>query len=193
MELVRGGTRTRRFSPHRHYVRAPARSPDRRPQGSGLLIASRWPSQPHPALKLEWPERAVTVDIQMPDGPLTLTNAHIPPGASNGWIKFRTIEGIVRSVVESPAPRILCGDFNAPQAELPDGRIITWAQRIRRDRSVVLQGPVGPRICHSEWDPLRARMPLTNGGDGSVQADSTARLPLSRLSTAHGAAERSLE
>lgn len=29
-------------------------------------------------------------------------------------------------------PRILCGDFNTPQDELPSGDIVTWEQHRRR-------------------------------------------------------------
>jgi len=38
----------------------------------------------------------------------------------------------------SGVPRVLCGDFNTPRRELPDGEVITWAQteagRLRRTR-----------------------------------------------------------
>ncbi len=53
------------------------------------------------------------------------------------------------AVVSGPSatPCILCGDFNLPQAETPQGRIVTWAERVVTRRE--------PR--------LRARI---RGGDG---------------------------
>lgn len=38
----------------------------------------------------------------------------------------------VTAVVAEPLSitRVLCGDFNLPQAEMLDGRIVTWAERV---------------------------------------------------------------
>ena len=33
-------------------------------------------------------------------------------------------------------PRILCGDFNSPQAEFESGEVITWGQKIRQDKTI---------------------------------------------------------
>jgi exonuclease III len=61
---------------------------------------------------------------------VTLYNAHVPPGSSNGWIKIEMLNGIYRALaVHSDTPRILCGDFNTPQIETADGEVVTWAQR----------------------------------------------------------------
>ncbi len=61
-------------------------------------------------------------------GEIELHAAYIPPGSSHGWLKIDTLEGIFRRLAQpSTRPRILCGDFNTPQAERADGRIITWA------------------------------------------------------------------
>ena len=56
-------------------------------------------------------------------------------------------EGIYgRLACQSDIPRILCGDFNSPQLETTDGRIVTWGQRVREDgEAVVKRG-------YEEWD-----------------------------------------
>ena len=48
-------------------------------------------------------------------------------------------------------PRVLTGDFNTPQAELVDGTVVTWAQRLGPDgrpheRKTIRGGPA------SRWD-----------------------------------------
>ena len=42
-----------------------------------------------------------------------------------------------RLACSSDRPRILCGDFNAPQAEMEDGTIVTWAQKVRPDNRII--------------------------------------------------------
>jgi exodeoxyribonuclease III len=47
--------------------------------------------------------------------------------------KIEMLEGIYKRLAcPSERLRILCGDFNTPQEELPDGEVITWAWTIRR-------------------------------------------------------------
>jgi exonuclease III len=79
--------------------------------------------------------RAVSVHPRAtPKGPVTIHTTHIPPGSSNGCMKVQMLEAIA-AVVAAPGatPQILCGDFNVPQAELSDGRIATWAERMAAD------------------------------------------------------------
>jgi len=35
-----------------------------------------------------WPERTLSVDIEMPWGAVEVHTTHIPPGVTNGWIKI---------------------------------------------------------------------------------------------------------
>jgi hypothetical protein len=73
---------------------------------------------------------------------------HIPPGASNGWIKIETLEGIYNSLaIPSTKLRILCGDFNIPQEESQDGQVVTWAERRKKNGEIVLVSNRGKR-----WD-----------------------------------------
>ena len=73
--------------------------------------------------------------------------AHLPTGVGHGWIKIGTFEGIfARLACTSTTPRILCGDFNSPQAEGPGGEIITWGQDEGRDgRGTPPPGPMPGR------------------------------------------------
>lgn len=85
--------------------------------------------------------------VSAPNGEIELHTTHIPPGVSNGWTKIEMLEGLYKRLARSSEdPRILCGDFNTPREESPD-RVITWAQRVKKDRSVVLRKERGKR-----WD-----------------------------------------
>jgi exonuclease III len=100
------------------------------PRRYGLLIASRHPLAAQPSsLAVPWPERLLSADIAIPHRSLTIHTTHIPPGSSNGWMKVKMLEAVAQVVAESPPPLILCGDFNTPQAETLDGKIVTWGER----------------------------------------------------------------
>lgn len=100
----------------------------------GVLFASRWPLKRISSIetKVPYPERVLSVMIDSPWGELELHTAHIVPGSSRGWKKIEMFEGIYQCLAHySDNLRILCGDFNAPQAETSNGRIITWGQNMR--------------------------------------------------------------
>jgi endonuclease/exonuclease/phosphatase family metal-dependent hydrolase len=99
------------------------------PRRYGLVIASRFPITERPAApNAPWPERILTAVLETDCGGLTVHTTHIPPGSSNGWIKIEMLERVLEVVAASPSPCILCGDFNAPQIERAEGRIVTWAE-----------------------------------------------------------------
>lgn len=115
----------------------------------GELVASRWPLRRIPSIepKTLFPERVVSVVTDSPWGEIELHTAHIVPGSSNGWKKIEMFEGIYRRLAcRLDHPRILCGDFNSPQSETTDGRIITWGQRVRKDGEIVV------KRGHERWD-----------------------------------------
>lgn len=115
---------------------APDKSVLTGPRKYGLLIASRWPIEiiSSDEFDVPWPERILSVVINHPTIKLAIYNTHIPPGASNGWIKIEMLEGIFKKFSKAiNFPQILCGDFNAPQLETSDGRIITWSQIINKN------------------------------------------------------------
>jgi exonuclease III len=107
----------------------------------GVLIASRWPCVPlSTQFDIPFKERALSVNVEGPCGKIDLHTVHIPPGNGNGWIKIDTFEGIYRHLARaSKIPRILCGDFNSPKMETDSGEVVTWGQRIKHGREIVIQ------------------------------------------------------
>jgi len=113
------------------------------PRKYGILIASRWPLEPvdQHSLKIPWHERLMSVLVHSPRVDFEFHVAHIPCGASHGYLKIETFEGIYKFLARknNKYPRILCGDFNSPQAETTSGEVITWGQKIRKDGQVKLK------------------------------------------------------
>ena len=84
--------------------------------------------------------------VERDDFPFELHTSHIPPGSSNGWIKIDTFEGIFRRLAQqSSMPRILCGDFNSPQQEWPDGRVMVFGERLSLDGAIIAEKHRGHR------------------------------------------------
>lgn len=115
----------------------------------GVLIASKLPMKVSDRIEMPWSEKSLSVVLGLDECEINLTTAYIPPGSTNGWAKIENIEALVAGL---PLKRtILCGDFNCPQSELPDGTIVTWAQKIDSDGHVKqkrrLRGGDGQR-----WD-----------------------------------------
>ncbi len=117
----------------------------------GILVASRFSIDvlAQEGLEMPWPERLVSVLVHHPEAKFELHAAYIPPGSSHEWLKIDTFEGIYHYLARySERPRILCGDFNSPKQELPDGRTIMWGERLGRDGRIE---PVGePRWPRGE-------------------------------------------
>lgn len=102
----------------------------------GCLVASRFPLSPIEGrgLDLPWAEKGLSVVVASDWGELEVHTVHIPPGASNGWMKIEHFEAVYAALAhDCRLPRVLCGDFNSPQAELRDGRLVTWGQRMGKD------------------------------------------------------------
>jgi len=147
-------------------------APDRaclvRARRYGELIVSRWPIAclPPAEVRVPWPERVLSVWLRVSDTLVEIHSVGIPPGISNGWLKVEMFEGLYQRLATScPIPRILCGDFNSPQIELPDGTPVTWGQDIGRDGSVSLwttwKDPQGRSDSGGRWD--RAERHLLSG------------------------------
>jgi endonuclease/exonuclease/phosphatase family metal-dependent hydrolase len=99
------------------------------------LTATRMPVAPLPGLAFEdpaqaelaFPEKYLAVAVRLPSRPIEIHNAHLPPGSTRGVIKIQAFDAIRKRVDRRPSlPRILCGDFNTPQAE-DDASLTTWA------------------------------------------------------------------
>jgi endonuclease/exonuclease/phosphatase family metal-dependent hydrolase len=77
--------------------------------------------------RVAFPEKYVAARITVDGAPVDVHNAHLPPGSSRGTIKLHAFHAIRRRIDQPTAcPRILCGDFNTPQAE-DAGGLTTWA------------------------------------------------------------------
>jgi exonuclease III len=129
----------------------------------GELLACRWPlvALPPAALAIPWPERVLSALIASPAGEIECHTTYIPTGGSNGQIKLDTLDGLYRHLaVESNGHRILCGDLNAPQAELPDGTVATFGQGMRRNGTYSGWRSWGG-ISGQEWD--RAERAIVTG------------------------------
>lgn len=123
------------FVYQQHSLTAASASDKRR---SGVLVASRMPLARLTPASVPWPETVLSVQAKINDSVIELHCAHVPPGSSNGWIKVETLEGIYDRLARvSSAPRVLCGDFNTPQAETFTGDVITWAQKFNDAGAVV--------------------------------------------------------
>lgn len=132
------------------------------PRRYGLLIASRFPIEALSGVRINvpWPERILAGAIAAPDYQFELYTTHIPPGSSNYWIKVEMLEGLYAALAStSQAPRILCGDFNTPQAERPNGEIVTWGQKMDEQGQAVLwnrfRGGSGARWDAAERNVLQ--------------------------------------
>lgn len=101
----------------------------------GVVVASRYPlvRQDH-ALPLPWHEKGLSVVVKVPSAAVEVNTVHLPPGVSHGWVKIDIYEAIYKAVAKPAAGhRVLCGDFNSPQAELETGEVICWAKRLGKD------------------------------------------------------------
>lgn len=113
-------------------------------RSTGVMLASRAPLEDveHP-LSLPWPETAVCASAQVSGGAVEIFSVHVP-NAANGTVKPQTLQAVRDGVATAgAAPRVVCGDFNTPRRELPDGEVLSFA----RDRHGRLRAERGP-----EWD-----------------------------------------
>ena len=125
----------------------------------GELIASRWPvtALPPGAFPVPWTERILSAVIESPWTTIETHTVHVPNGSTNGWTKIETFEGLYRRLAcRSDRPRILCGDFNSPQNEMSDGRLVTWGQNILPTGETVIKGTwkdrAGREDSNERWD-----------------------------------------
>jgi exonuclease III len=105
----------------------------------GNIIASKNPSQHLPDyIRTPHPESILSIQIISSIGKIMIHNTHIPNGSTYGWTKIETFEAIYKKLsTERDNFRILCGDFNSPQAESTNGETITWGQRITAENEVI--------------------------------------------------------
>ena len=116
-----------------------------------------------------WPERLLSARVSLPNHDVTVHTTHIPPGSTNKGKKIEMLEAVLAVVADTSAPSLLCGDFNLPQAETPDGRIVTWAEQMKAGEEPRLRsrrrGVDGRR-----WD--RAERFVLEGGAPRILVDA---------------------
>lgn len=126
------------------YSRDAARAPSLK---HGVLVASSWPLLSRTQPDVPFPESALSVEISSPYGPIEMTTVHVPNGSTYGVKKVETLEAVYEHCARSAAVlQLLCGDFNTPYREDPDGRVITFGQRVAKDGSVTMKSDDG------RWD-----------------------------------------
>jgi exonuclease III len=120
-------------------------------RSGGVIIATCWKMKELPQLDEQFPfsEKVLSVRIKTTMwGDIEVHNVHIPPGSRHGIKKIETLEGVYRGLARySRVPRILCGDFNAPQEEFIDGSILTWAYKKMKSGNIVFRAGRSER-----WD-----------------------------------------
>lgn len=126
-----------------HFIDSRSLAPDESaligPQKYAQIFASRFPIQSLPPIDfpIPWQERVLSALIRTPGGVIEAHTTHIPPGSSHKWLKIETFEGIYRRLARrNDGHRLLCGDFNMPRKELPDGRVFYWGTLDREDGSL---------------------------------------------------------
>jgi exonuclease III len=79
--------------------------------------------------------------VESPFGKFEIHTIHVPPATVVGWSKKAATFDCVyeRLACDANLPRILCGDFNSPKEELPDGRVLPFGSGRTRQREAELQ------------------------------------------------------
>ena len=110
-------------------------------RSKGNMVVSIYPFEHLPGyFDVPHSESVISVNVETPYGNIKIHNAHIPNGSNYGWKKIETFEAIFKKLSsEEDNLRILCGDFNSPQTELPNGETITWGQQVTRTNKVILK------------------------------------------------------
>jgi exonuclease III len=99
---------------------------------SGVVLAARELAL-QPPVPVPWPETTLAARVE----DVVVHTAHVP-NAANGWIKPDTLAALRAGLAQTEGPRVLCGDFNTPRREKPDGTVISFArdskERLRPER-----------------------------------------------------------
>ncbi len=105
-------------------------------------------------INIPFPERVLSIKLQEEYEGVEIYTTHVPPGSSNGVIKVEHFEGLHAYLKTNKSQKILTGDFNSPKAELANGEVITWGQKINASGKVrIAINPKWKHQCSGErWD-----------------------------------------
>jgi exonuclease III len=74
-----------------------------------------------------FPEKILNAEVELGDRSIDLWNVRTVPGSMFGEEKIKILENVYeRILAKGTGPRILAGDFNAPEDETADGEVIPW-------------------------------------------------------------------
>lgn len=121
----------------------------------GELIASRWELEQIASTEFgaPWSEKVLSVVIAAPRGDVEIHTVHVPNGSQHGRIKIEMFGAIYKRLAcNTRCHRILCGDFNSPQEETPEGRLITWGQRENAAGRFVIGKGCWDGVTEERWD-----------------------------------------
>lgn len=113
-----------------------------------VLTAARGPLTVQEIPGLPWPERTLASIV----AGIKVVNVHSPISPKPGLVKVRTHEALFSYLSRRGEPTLVCGDFNTPRKEHPDGTVWTFA----RNKYGKLRPERGER-----WD--RAELALIKG------------------------------
>lgn len=110
---------------------------------TSVLLASRWPiTELTPEVhnvQLPWPERLIAATVHTPAGPVAVYTVYLPH-AGHILPLYHSLRGLYTGLGHpAPVPRILCGDFNCPVAELPAGWLRTHGQTRAADGTITVR------------------------------------------------------
>lgn len=76
-------------------------------------------------LSTHYPEKILVTDYTIGDTEIEIWNVRAVPGSMKGEEKIKILETVFNRIVSADErPRVLAGDFNTPDEELPDGQAI---------------------------------------------------------------------
>jgi exodeoxyribonuclease-3 len=116
----------------------------------GVLTAARAELSPVSVPDVPWPERVLAVVLPQLGG-LEVVNVHSPVSQKPNLVKVETHEAVFRHLAAAAGPRLVCGDFNTPRREHPDGTVWTFA----RTRAGKLRPERGERWDRAESSLIR--------------------------------------
>lgn len=120
-----------------------------------VLLAAREPLALLEQPPVPWPERVLAARVEAP-APVDVCVVHSPVSQRPGLVKVRTHEALWAYLNgASDRPWLVCGDFNTPRREHPDGRLVTFARSSRG----VLRPERGRRWDAAELALLRGLEP----------------------------------
>jgi exonuclease III len=124
-------------------------------RGLSVLLAARRPLHALKRPAVPWPERVLAARVQA-GSPLDACVVHSPVSQRPGLVKVHTHEAVWSYLHAAPErPWVVCGDFNTPRREHPDGRLWTFARSSRG----VLRPERGARWDNAELALLRGLEP----------------------------------